>query len=119
MYAVADWMARKAHFTRNTRPNQFSPYLRMHGERLLALLFETDSWTWLLKFLHVCPCVDARRFDADVTRLWKVRQAEEAVNRLKKLSRCLVLRRPKTAINLPPRTDLRYPVDFLLTRGIL
>ncbi|KAJ8119824.1 hypothetical protein ONZ43_g3312 [Nemania bipapillata] len=66
----------------------------------------------LLKFLRVFPYDDVRRFDADITHLWKSRQAEEAVHRLKILSRCLILRRPKATINLPSRTDLRYPVHF-------
>ncbi|TGJ82686.1 hypothetical protein E0Z10_g6083 [Xylaria hypoxylon] len=66
----------------------------------------------LLKFLRVYPYDDMRRFDADISHLWKSRQAEEAVHRLKTLSRCLILRRPKATINLPSRTDLRYPVTF-------
>ncbi|KAI0400766.1 SNF2 family N-terminal domain-containing protein [Xylaria palmicola] len=66
----------------------------------------------LLKFLRVHPYGDTRRFDADITHLWKSRQAEEAVHRLKMLSRCLLLRRPKGTINLPSRTDLRCPVQF-------
>jgi SNF2 family DNA or RNA helicase len=66
----------------------------------------------LLKFLQVHPYDDTRRFDTDITHLWKTRHAEEAVNRLKKLSHCLILRRPKATINLPSRTDRRCAVNF-------
>lgn len=34
------------------------------------------------------------------------------MKRLKTLSRCLLLRRPKGVISLPPRDDLRYAVEF-------
>jgi hypothetical protein len=66
----------------------------------------------LLKFLQVDPYDDTRRFDADITHLWKTGEAEEAVKRLKRLSGCLLLRRPKETINLPPRRDLRCVVEF-------
>ncbi|KAI0533636.1 SNF2 family N-terminal domain-containing protein [Xylaria digitata] len=66
----------------------------------------------LLKFLRVYPYDDIRRFDTDISHLWKSRQAEEAVKRLKILSRCLILRRPKATISLPSRIDLRSPVHF-------
>lgn len=65
-----------------------------------------------LKFLRVCPYDDTRRFESDITHLWKSSKAEEAVRRLKMLSRCLILRRPKATINLPLRTDFRRAVDF-------
>lgn len=35
-----------------------------------------------------------------------------AINRLKYISSCLLLRRPKNTISLPPRHDLSCPVDF-------
>ena len=66
----------------------------------------------LLKFLHAHPYDDLKRFDADITRLWKEQQVEEAVKRLQTLSGCLLLRRPKQTVNLPPRRDMRCPVAF-------
>jgi SNF2 family DNA or RNA helicase len=66
----------------------------------------------LFKFLDVYPYGDIRRFDADITHLWKSGESKEAVERLKRLSRCLILRRPKTTINLPTRKDVRCPVNF-------
>lgn len=44
--------------------------------------------------------------------LWKSGEDEEAVRRLKYLSACLLLRRPKKTITLPARRDLQCPVDF-------
>jgi SNF2 family DNA or RNA helicase len=66
----------------------------------------------LFKFLDVYPYGDTKRFDADITHLWKAGEPEQAVERLKRLSRCLILRRPKTTIDLPTRTDHRCPVNF-------
>jgi SNF2 family DNA or RNA helicase len=66
----------------------------------------------LFKFLDVYPYGDVRRFDTDITHLWKSGESKQAVERLKRLSRCLILRRPKTTINLPKRKDVRCPVNF-------
>ncbi|KAK4031172.1 putative SWI SNF-related matrix-associated actin-dependent regulator of chromatin subfamily A member 3-like 3 [Parachaetomium inaequale] len=45
-------------------------------------------------------------------RMWKTVNIEEAINRLRKLSRGLILRRPKIVIELPPRIDLKFPIEF-------
>ncbi|EHK42608.1 hypothetical protein TRIATDRAFT_224421 [Trichoderma atroviride IMI 206040] len=66
----------------------------------------------LLKFIRVYPYTDPRHFDADIAHFWKSGQDEEAAKRLQRLSACILLRRPKTTINLPPRQDLRCPIDF-------
>jgi SWI/SNF-related matrix-associated actin-dependent regulator of chromatin subfamily A3 len=66
----------------------------------------------LLKFIRAHPYTDQKRFDMDISRLWKSGEADQAVKRLKRLSGCLLLRRPKSTINLPPRRDLVYEVDF-------
>jgi hypothetical protein len=69
----------------------------------------------LLKFLQAHPYGDTGVFEADITHLWKKGEAkdvEEAVNRLKRLSGCLLLRRPKETINLPQRRDLKCVVEF-------
>lgn len=66
----------------------------------------------LLKFIRAHPYTDTRQFEADVSRLWKAGEDEEAVKRLKRLSACLILRRPKTIINLPPRRDQQCLVEF-------
>ncbi|EWZ94181.1 hypothetical protein FOWG_04548 [Fusarium oxysporum f. sp. lycopersici MN25] len=66
----------------------------------------------LLKFIRVHPYNEPRRFETDISGLWKSGEDEEAVRRLKRLSACLLLRRAKSTINLPPRRDLVYTVDF-------
>ncbi|KAF4631765.1 hypothetical protein G7Y89_g6362 [Cudoniella acicularis] len=66
----------------------------------------------LLKFLRPYPYGDAKQFDTDIGQLWKAGNLEEAVKRLKRLIRCLVLRRPKATIDLPARHNLLYPLDF-------
>lgn len=68
--------------------------------------------TALLKFIRAYPYDDPKRFDVDISRLWKSGEDEEAVKRLKRLSRCLILRRAKRTINLPSRRDVRCAVEF-------
>ncbi|KAK9414057.1 putative Helicase ATP-binding domain-containing protein [Seiridium unicorne] len=66
----------------------------------------------LLKFIRAHPYADPKQFDTDISQLWRSGKDEEAVKRLRRLSSCLLLRRPKTTIALPERTDLECPVDF-------
>ncbi|KAF2868792.1 SNF2 family N-terminal domain-containing protein [Massariosphaeria phaeospora] len=68
--------------------------------------------TALLKFIRVYPYDEPKRFETDISRLWKSGEDEEAVKRLKRLSSCLILRRAKRTIDLPPRRDVKCPVDF-------
>ncbi|PHH81832.1 hypothetical protein CDD82_7766 [Ophiocordyceps australis] len=66
----------------------------------------------LLKFIRVYPYDDIKRFEADISNIWKSGEDEEAVKRLQRLATCLLLRRPKRTISLPSREDLRCPVEF-------
>ncbi|RWA04745.1 hypothetical protein EKO27_g10360 [Xylaria grammica] len=107
----------EAHFVRNTASRMTKAVCDLSSDIRWAVTGtpiqnRLSDLAALLKFLQVYPYDDVRRFDADISHLWKSRQADEAVNRLKTLSRCLILRRPKATINLPLRTDFRLPVDF-------
>lgn len=66
----------------------------------------------LLKFIRPYPYDDPKRFDADISRFWKSGKDKEAVKRLERLSSCLILRRAKRTIDLPPRRDTKCPIDF-------
>lgn len=66
----------------------------------------------LLKFLKAYPYHDRKQFNKDFTDLWKYGPVEEAVHRLRRLSECLILRRPSDTITLPKRRDLRCPIEF-------
>ncbi|CAF3543347.1 unnamed protein product [Fusarium graminearum] len=66
----------------------------------------------LFKFIRVHPYTDRKCFDADISRLWKTGEYQEAINRLKRLSKCLILRRDKGTVSLPHRKDMQCPVDF-------
>ncbi|KAF4947614.1 hypothetical protein FGADI_10295 [Fusarium gaditjirri] len=66
----------------------------------------------LLKFLRVHPYSEKRHFDADISSLWKSGNAEKAVQRLKRIASCLLLRRPKDVIQLPPIHNLQLQVEF-------
>ncbi|KAI1742970.1 SNF2 family N-terminal domain-containing protein [Xylaria scruposa] len=67
----------------------------------------------LLKFIQASPYNDTKKFETDISSLWKSGEDEEAIKRLQYLSACLILRRAKGTINLPPRKDLLCPVEFL------
>ncbi|UPK96324.1 hypothetical protein LCI18_007259 [Fusarium solani-melongenae] len=66
----------------------------------------------LFKFIRAHPYTDRRCFDVDISRLWKSGEYEEAIKRLKRLSACMLLRRPKATINLPARRDMQCPVNL-------
>lgn len=66
----------------------------------------------LFRFVRVHPYTDLKCFDADISRLWKTGEYQEAIKRLKRLSKCLLLRRDKGTVSLPPRKDMQCPVDF-------
>ncbi|KAK2593643.1 hypothetical protein QQS21_008647 [Conoideocrella luteorostrata] len=66
----------------------------------------------LFKFIRAHPYTDRRCFDTDISRLWKTGEYQEAIKRLKRLSACLLLRRAKGTVSLPPRHDTQCPVDF-------
>lgn len=68
--------------------------------------------TALLKFLQVYPYSDEDKFNTDISYLWKIGKVEEAEKRLKRLASCLLLRRPKSTIQLPPRHDLQQFVEL-------
>ncbi|EAQ87139.1 hypothetical protein CHGG_03758 [Chaetomium globosum CBS 148.51] len=65
-----------------------------------------------LKFIRVYPYDDPKQFEADISRLWKAGEDEEAAKRLKCLSACILLRRAKSTISLPTRRDMTCAVDF-------
>lgn len=66
----------------------------------------------LLKFLQVYPYDDQKNFDRDISNLWKAGDIDEAIKRLKRLSGCLLLRRPQGTVKLPSRKDLQCTVTF-------
>lgn len=78
----------------------------------------------LLKFVRVHPYDHQGTFDAHISNLWKDGHEEKALDRLKKLVSCIVLRRLQTTIELPARQDITRFVDFtaeekkILRRGL-
>lgn len=71
-----------------------------------------DDLASLLKFIKAYPYDDTKQFKAHISALWKSGEDGSAIERLRYLSSCLLLRRPKATISLPPRHDLLCPVDF-------
>lgn len=66
----------------------------------------------LFKFLRCSPFNDLKVFNSQVTQKWKARSDPESVAKLKILVNCLSLRRPKTTIELPPRSDDKTELYF-------
>ena len=66
----------------------------------------------LFKFLRCSPFDDLRIFNAQVTESWKARSDPESIAKLKFLVNSLSLRRPKNTIELLPRRDYVFNLDF-------
>lgn len=66
----------------------------------------------LLKFIRAYPYTDTKQFESDIGSTWKAGNIEDAANKLRMLSSGLILRRSKTVIELPARTDEKFPVEF-------
>ncbi|RYP60974.1 hypothetical protein DL769_007911 [Monosporascus sp. CRB-8-3] len=66
----------------------------------------------LLKFIRAYPYDTRSRFELDISNYWKEGRDKEAATRLQRLSSCLLLRRPKATVQLPPRHNKEYPIEF-------
>jgi len=66
----------------------------------------------LLKFIRAYPYHTRSRFELDISNYWKEGRDKEAATRLQRLSSCLLLRRPKATVQLPPRHNKECPVEF-------
>ncbi|KAI1388866.1 SNF2 family N-terminal domain-containing protein [Hypoxylon trugodes] len=107
----------EAHFIRNGNSNMAGAVCALESVSRWAVTGtpiqnRLSDLASLLKFVRVYPYTDPKQFEADISRPWKSGEDEEAVRRLKRLAECLLLRRPKAIINLPPRRDQVYPVEF-------
>ncbi|KAL7936951.1 SNF2 family N-terminal domain-containing protein [Trichoderma chlorosporum] len=107
----------EAHFIRNSDSRMSRAICSMNSVSRWAVTGtpiqnRLSDLTALLKFLQVYPYADEHKFNADISHLWKIGKIDEAVKRLKRLAGCILLRRPKTVIQLPPRHDLQHFVEL-------
>ncbi|KAK7413800.1 hypothetical protein QQX98_007293 [Neonectria punicea] len=107
----------EAHFIRNGNSRMANAICALDGVARWAVTGtpiqnRLSDLATLFRFIRAHPYTDPKCFDADISRLWKLGEDEEAVKRLKRLSACLLLRRAKATISLPPRRDMQCPVDF-------
>ncbi|RYC56789.1 hypothetical protein CHU98_g9425 [Xylaria longipes] len=108
----------EAHFIRNANSKMARAACALHAGSRWAVsgtpvqnrLADLSS---LLKFIQASPYNDVTQFETNISSLWKSGEDEEALKRLQYLSACLLLRRAKGTISLPPKRDLLCPVDFL------
>ncbi|KAG7402596.1 putative global transactivator [Fusarium oxysporum f. sp. rapae] len=66
----------------------------------------------LFSFIRAHPYNDQSRFEEDISRFWKSGNGLEALMRLKRLIKCLVLRRDIGKLGLPTRKNIQLEVDF-------
>jgi SWI/SNF-related matrix-associated actin-dependent regulator of chromatin subfamily A3 len=66
----------------------------------------------LLKFLKVSPYDEAKTFDAEISQPWKSRMDETALRKLQTLMKMIALRRPRTVISLPHRSEIIESIAF-------
>ncbi|UKZ46479.1 hypothetical protein TrVGV298_000683 [Trichoderma virens] len=107
----------EAHFIRNTVSRMARAICSINSVSRWAVTGtpiqnRLGDLTALLKFLQVYPYAEEHKFNADISHLWKIGKIDEAVKRLKRLAGCILLRRPKTVIQLPPRHDFQQFVEL-------
>lgn len=66
----------------------------------------------LCQFLRVDPVAQSATFKAFTTRLISQFGEESATQRLRRMIRCIMLRRSREVVSLPPRKDLICRLDF-------
>ena len=66
----------------------------------------------LFKYLQCEPFDELNVFNSHITQNWKTRSDPTSFLKLKTLVNCLSLRRPKTTIELPNRSDEPVELDF-------
>lgn len=71
----------------------------------------TDLFS-LFRFLQCAPFDDLKVFNEHVTRNWRAASDPISVEKLKTLINCLSLRRPKSTVPLPLRSDETFYLDF-------
>ena len=71
-----------------------------------------SDFSSLLQFLRVYPYSDRKVFEADIINVWKREDEALALERLKRLFKFIAIRRPRSAIKLPERTDLIQYIHF-------
>ncbi|OCL00503.1 uncharacterized protein K441DRAFT_651441 [Cenococcum geophilum 1.58] len=107
----------EAHYVRDRSTNTAKAVCSLHSASRWAVTGTplqnrlTDLAT-IFHFLRVCPYDDPKTFDADITQVWKSRQDTHAIERLKRLLQCILLRRSKNSIELPSRVDKLFALDF-------
>ncbi|RTE75698.1 hypothetical protein BHE90_009822 [Fusarium euwallaceae] len=107
----------EAHLIRNVSSNISQAVCALESKSRWAvtstpILARLGDLATLFKFIRAHPYTNHRCFDADISRLWKSSHYEEAIKRLKRLSACMLLRRPKGSIDLPARRDMQCLVNF-------
>ncbi|KAI8721575.1 Helicase ATP-binding domain-containing protein [Fusarium sp. LHS14.1] len=107
----------KAHLIRNANSKMSQAVCELNSKSRWAVTGtpiqnRLGDLATLFKFIRAHPYTDQRRFEIDISRLWKDGEYEEAIKRLKRLSACMLLKRPKGTVDLPVRRDMQCPVNF-------
>ncbi|KAF2178229.1 hypothetical protein K469DRAFT_675844 [Zopfia rhizophila CBS 207.26] len=66
----------------------------------------------MFQCLRVFPYYDPKRFECDIIQVWKTGLSGVAVDRLKRLLLCILLRRAKGNVELPLRVDTVLTLQF-------
>lgn len=66
----------------------------------------------LFRFIRVYPYSDSAVFDKEITQPWRNGMEAQAIGRLKAVFDCVALRRPKSTLQLPSRTDQIHYLTF-------
>lgn len=110
----SELICRSAHVIRNHKAKTSRAVTNIQATNRWAISAtpiqnKLSDFVALFKFLRFEPYDDVNAFDRDIGEIWRNDMVEEAVERTKRLISCVMLRRLKTTITLPPREDkIRY-----------
>lgn len=106
-----------AHFIRDRKTITAKAIFSLKADRRWAMTGtpvqnSLNDFSSLLEYLRVHPFNEPGAFDRCIQKPWKEGNSQEAVDRLKRLVHCIVLRRSKKAIQLPERHDHIRCIEF-------
>jgi SNF2 family DNA or RNA helicase len=107
----------EAHIIRNSKSQTSQAVCALRARSRWAMTGtpiqnKLDELSALLHFLRAEPYSQNLAFQSDIVDPWKRGDLKNGLPRLHCLLQCLMLRRPKTIIDLPPRKDLKLPLEF-------
>ncbi|PCD21426.1 hypothetical protein AU210_016389 [Fusarium oxysporum f. sp. radicis-cucumerinum] len=107
----------EAHRIRNSKSKVYEAICRLKSRSRWAVTGtpiqnSLGDLASLFSFIRAHPYNEQSRFEEDISRFWKSGNSSEALMRLQRLIKCLVLRRDIGKLGLPTRKNIQLEIDF-------